>query len=140
MAAEVFVDTSAWYPAAVRNHSDHTRVAAALTSRVRRGVRVVTTNLVLAETHALLLRRAGRESALRFLRTVRQSPNLIIESSAALEDKALAEWLDRYADQDFSLTDGVSFAVMTERGIAEALGLDHHFAVAGFRLVPDLKS
>lgn len=42
-------------------------------------------------------------------------------------------WLARYDDQDFSFADAVSFAVMTERGIREALTLDHRFAVAGFR-------
>jgi predicted nucleic acid-binding protein len=34
------------------------------------------------------------------------------------------------------LADAVSFAVMTDRGIADALTLDHHFAVAGFSMVP----
>jgi len=38
-------------------------------------------------------------------------------------------------DQDFSFTDAVSFTVMTTRGIEEALTLDHHFAVAGFRIL-----
>ena len=41
-------------------------------------------------------------------------------------------WLARYDDQGFSFADAVSFAVMTERGIRDALTLDHHFVVAGF--------
>ncbi len=36
-------------------------------------------------------------------------------------------------DQDFSLADAVSFAVMSERRISKALTLDHHFSVAGSR-------
>jgi predicted nucleic acid-binding protein len=48
----------------------------------------------------------------------------------------LGEWLERFDDQDFSLTDAVSFAVMSSRGIAEAITLDRHFVVAGFRVVP----
>lgn len=137
MAAELFVDTSAWYPLADARHPDHRRLADALRLRVAEGIRVVTTNLVVAETHALLLRRAGPAPARRFLREVRREPLLVETSTPELEVRAAEEWLDRYADQDFSLTDGVSFAVMSARGIAEALTLDRHFAAAGFVVVPE---
>ena len=136
MAAEVFVDTSAWYPAVVRNHPDHRRVATALTRAVQQGKRAVTTNLVVAETHALLLCRAGAPVALAFARTVRQPPNLVISSDPDLEVVALGDWLERFSDPDFSFTDAVSFAVMSARGIAEAITLDRHFGVAGFRALP----
>jgi predicted nucleic acid-binding protein len=136
VAGELFVDTSAWYPVVVRSHPDHKRIASVLTTRIRQRLRVVTTNLVIAETHALLLRRAGREPALTFAKTVRQSPNLIVGSDPELEDLALSDWLERYDDQDFSFTDAVSFAVMRERRIEEALTLDPHFTVAGFQVVP----
>ena len=134
VAAEFFVDTSAWYPLLVRAHPDHDGVAAALRGMVSRHRRLVTTNLVIAETHALLLRRTSHSAALAFARTVGEAPNVVVRSSAELEESALNDWLERYGDQDFSLTDAVSFAVMAERGIEEALSLDHHFAVAGFRL------
>lgn len=48
---------------------------------------------------------------------------------------ALTKWLERFDDQDISFTDAISFAVMSERGIEEALTLDRHFAAAGFRVV-----
>ena len=44
--------------------------------------------------------------------------------------------LERHADQDFSFTDAVSFAVMQERGIEEAFTFDSHFATLGFRMIP----
>ncbi|MCJ7628568.1 MAG: PIN domain-containing protein [Longimicrobiales bacterium] len=136
MAAELFVDTSAWFPLADPRHPDHRPLADALTNRVRSGVRVVTTNLILAETHALLLRRVGRGAALRFLKEVRREPLLVETSTSDFEVQAAEEWLARFDDQNFSLADGVSFVIMTERGIIEALTLDHHFAVAGFTMVP----
>ena len=52
------------------------------------------------------------------------------------EDFVHEDWLERYDDHDFSFTDAVSFAAVTERGIAGALTLDRHFAAAGFRIVP----
>jgi len=76
----------------------------------------------------------GREAAaLTFLQTVGESPNVVVRSSRELEAAAERDWLTRYDDQDFSFADAVSFAVMTERGIRDALTLDHHFVVAGFQ-------
>jgi uncharacterized protein len=37
------------------------------------------------------------------------------------------------ADKEWSLTDCISFIVMRERGIAQALAYDHHFEQAGFQ-------
>ncbi len=133
MAAEFFVDTSAWYPILVKAHPDHAGLAAALRGLISRRRRLVTTNLVVAESHVLLLRRVGHRVALAFARTVGEAPNLVVRSSEELEETAVHDWLARYADQGFSLTDAVSFALMVERGIEEALSLDNHFLVAGFR-------
>lgn len=135
MAREVFVDSSAWLPALLRKHPDHPKVSAALRGAVNDHVRIVTTNLVVAETYVLLLRRDRRETALGFIRTVGEAPNIVVRSSQELETRALTGWLEPYHDQAFSFTDAVSFAVMAERGIEDALALDKHFAVAGFRLV-----
>jgi predicted nucleic acid-binding protein len=136
VARELFVDTSGWYPALVRTNSAHGAVAAALREAVREGRRLVTTNLVVAETHALLLSRVGRRPALDFLKGVGQPPTVIVGADPALEAKALADWIERYEDQDFTFTVAVSFAVMKERGIDRALALDRHFVVAGFALTP----
>lgn len=134
--AEVFVDTSAWYPIVVANHPDHAEVANTLRDLLKAGDRLVTTNLVVAEAHALLLHRASRDVALEFAKTVGEPPTVIVHSDHALERGAISDWLARYADQDFSLADGVSFAVMRNRRISQALTLDVHFASAGFRMLP----
>lgn len=139
MRPELFVDASAWYPIALRSHPDHRRLAAALTTRVRGGARIVTTNLVLAEVHALLTTRADPAAALGFLHNARARPTDVVISTDDLEDRAQSDWLARYHDHRFSLADAVSFAVMTDRGIREALTLDRHFAIAGFVMVPGRK-
>jgi len=133
VSAEFFVDTSAWYPLIVARHPDHARLSSALRALIRNHRRVVTTNLVVAETHGLLRRRVGRMAALTFLQTVGEPPNVIVRSSRELEAAAERDWIIRYDDQEFSFADAVSFAVMAERGIREALALDPHFAVAGFQ-------
>ena len=136
MAVELFVDTSAWYVLAVPSAPQHEKVSETMRRRIGRGARIVTTNLIIAETHALLLRRTNRRVALTFAREVRRTPNIVIASSPEYEESAVADWLEKFDDQDFSFTDAVSFAVMSDRGVREALALDHHFAVAGFVVLP----
>ena len=103
---------------------------------MRAGARLVTTNLVVMETHALLLHRVGRPVALTFARTIYEPPTVVVASTAELEQRAVQDWIVRFGDQDFSLTDAVSFAVMRQRGIAQSLTLDAHFAAAGFHQIP----
>ena len=134
MTPELFVDTSAWYPLVDRSAPDHAHLAAVLRERITGGWTLVTTNLVLAESHALITRRIGKETALSFLLEVRAPPNIVELSTPEREELAERDWLARFSDQAFSLTDAVSFTVMAERRIGEALALDRHFATAGFLL------
>lgn len=103
-------------------------------SAVKERRRLVTTNLVVAETHALIMRRIHRSAALAFVREVVRAPNLVVSSSPEIEGVATSDWLDRFEGQDFSMTDAVTFVVMKQRGIRDALALDHHFTVAVFSL------
>ena len=130
------MDTSAWYALVDPGQRARSHVASALREAIRKRYRIVTTNLIVAETHALLLRRLGHRVAVTFVREVGSAPNVVVESSRELEELALRDWLERFEDENFSLTDAVSFAVMSERRIRSALTLDHHFAVAGFEVVP----
>jgi hypothetical protein len=57
---------------------------------------------------------------------------VVVPSSRDLFDRAMGLYRSR-PDKDWSLTDCVSFVVMRERGITEALTGDHHFEQAGFR-------
>ncbi len=38
----------------------------------------------------------------------------------------------QHTDKDWTLTDCISFVIMRERNVAEALTGDHHFEQAGF--------
>jgi len=136
VAGEYFVDTSAWYPLLVASHADHERLAATVSTLIAQRRRSVTTNLVVAETHALILQREGRRAAHASLHAVDRAAAVLVHSGPALEAVARRDWLERYTDQDFSLADAVSFAVMRERRIEDVLTLDRHFAVAGFRVLP----
>lgn len=138
MAAELFVDTSGWFPLVDPEDRAHAAVARAVRDAVIARRRIVTTNLIVAETHALIMRRIHRKAALAFVREVGRAPNIIVSSSPEIEAGATNDWLDRFEDQDFSMTDAVSFFVMRQRGIRDVLALDHHFGIAGFDVIPDL--
>ena len=133
---ELFVDTSAWYPLVNAAHADHDDVSRELRRAIRSGAGLVTTNIVVAETHALLLRRWGRSPALSYLRSVLQSPNRVETVTPERTVAAIDQWIEPFGDQTFSLADAASFVVMTELGIRDALTLDRHFATAGFVMRP----
>src|SRR4051812_13298152 len=86
---ELFVDTSAWYVLAVTSTAQHRSVANTLRARLKSGSRVVTTNLIIAESHALLMRRTDRAVALTFVREVTRAPNIIVNSSEEYESAAV---------------------------------------------------
>ncbi|MBI2910917.1 MAG: PIN domain-containing protein, partial [Chloroflexi bacterium] len=126
MSGAVFVDSGAWIAVWVPRDSLHRRALS--THRQLLGTtRLVTTNLVIAESYVGIHRNRGHGPATEYLRSLRRSPRLAkIYSDETLEAEAEAI-LARYADQDFSFTDAVSFAVMRQRGIAEAFAFDRHF-------------
>ncbi|MGE0494118.1 MAG: type II toxin-antitoxin system VapC family toxin [Vulcanimicrobiota bacterium] len=133
---ELFVDTAGWL--AVFNPRDtyHRPAADFYRAALRNYRRLLTTNLVVGETYALLGRRRGVAVGLRFLEVLSQSPKLEKLCSTPPLEEAAREWLSKYRDQDFSFVDAVSFALMQERGIAAAFTFDGHFQVAGFSLLP----
>ena len=93
--------------------------------------RLFTTNFIVAETHALLLRRLGRRVAILFLDEVDHSRMTVVRVSLKDERRA-REIITRHDDKDYSLTDAMSFAVMERLRIGEAFTFDRHFAQYGF--------
>ena len=115
---------------------EHEALREAVLELLSQGVRLVTTNLVIAETHQLLLVRTDRNKAREFLSVLPLPGLVIVASDPETEHRAVDQWIDRFDDHDISLADDVSFVVMQDRGLRRALTLDHHFAAAGFELVP----
>jgi len=84
---------------------------------------LVTTNFVVAETHALILSRLGRALAARWLLTLTAGVLRVTE-----EDESRAKAIIvTYHDKDFSYCDAVSFAVMERLNFLQALAFDVHF-------------
>ncbi len=129
-----FIDTSAFQALADENdgfHRDALRIQAQL---VNNRWRLVSSNYVLAETHAALLRRVGRAAALTFLEQFLAGPIRLIRLKPEDEFQAISI-LRRFTDKDFSFTDAGSFVVMERLGIDQAFAFDADFVRYGFTLV-----
>lgn len=85
------------------------------------------TNYLEAETHALLLRKLGRQMAREWL----LAGGLPVLRVLPGEEQGAREILARYSDKDWSLCDAISFAVMEARSVRTAFSFDHHFVQYG---------
>jgi predicted nucleic acid-binding protein len=130
----VFVDTGAYYALTFTGDDNHAAAVAILRQVIQERRQLVTTNFVLAETHALLLNRLNRHIAFQVLEGIDRSSTRIMRITTADEHHA-RELLRRYSDKNFSLTDATSFVVMERMGITTAFAFDHHFAQYGFLIL-----
>ena len=126
----ILVDTGAWYAiadASDRHHQEASRLYAEHAGRTR----LVTSDLILAETWALLSSHLGRAAAVTFWETLRETRIPVLAIEAADLDAA---WriVQTFADQTFSLVDCTSFALMERLGIHDAFAFDSHFLVYRF--------
>jgi hypothetical protein len=95
--------------------------------------RLVTTDWVLTELADGLSRAKTRGALIRFIENHRIDPAVRIVPAGR---QLLSRGWDLYRrrrDKEWSLTDCISFVVMQDRGITDALTGDHHFVHAGFR-------
>ena len=126
----VFADTSYFLAFLGEKDQRHER-AIAWTQALR--APVVTTEYVVIEVGNSLTKGGDRAVFMEFYRTLRQAAKLeVIPASTELQDRG-AKLFGERADKEWSLTDCISFVVMSERGIHEALSADRDFEEAGFR-------
>lgn len=128
----VFLDT-AYVIALASSRDQYHRRARAVEAEMARGNRpVVTTQAVLAEIGNALAAVPYRRVAVGYLEMLEREPAVeIVPVSDALFQRGLTLYRER-PDKDWGLTDCISFVVMRERGITDALTADRHFKQAGF--------
>lgn len=129
----LFVDTSIWYAAADSGDAGNRRAMTILKS----GEPLVTSDHILIETWMLLRHRLDRRAADRFWQGIR-SGICVLEPVGLADLEAAWQIGLAWKDQDFSLADRTSFAVMRRLGIERAASFDDHFAI--FRFGPRNRS
>jgi len=124
----VFADTS--YYVALLSPRDIWQAAAKAVAATP--VRILTTEYVLIEVANFFASVAGRTQFTTMVDRMKFSPHVqVVSSSPELFARSYALFAAR-PDKDWSLTDCISFVVMQDHGITEALTADHHFEQAGF--------
>lgn len=125
-----FVDTS--YLLAVSHTQDHWHERAVAWARVAQG-RFWITDYVLLEFADAFASAPLRSRAVRFIDRLQVDTEFtIVAQSRELFQRGLELYRHR-GDKDWSLTDCISFCVMSDEGLSDALTHDHHFEQAGFR-------
>lgn len=138
MTGPVLLDTSGLYEAADRRAPRHGECREHLGRMLAAPVPLITTEIVLAEAHALVLRRIGPGAALELIERVTSSSRIeVVAHDSALRERAVA-LLRARPGRPYSLADAVSFLVMRDRGATHAFTLDRDFQAEGFTLVPEL--
>lgn len=133
LTSEVFLDTSYAIALASSDDQRHNRAEDLANLMVAHSTRLVTTRAVLLKIGNALARQRFRSAAIALLESLESDPNVeIIPLSESLYARALQLFRDRQ-DKKWGLTDCVSFVVMQERGLSEALTADRHFRQAGFQ-------
>lgn len=132
--ARLFVDSGAWLALRSRRDQHHSEADRLFREAVSGRIPLLTTNLVIAETHRLTLFRAGVQPALRTLDRIDASTIVTMHFPTAADHAAARRWLERMAPRPITYTDAVSFAVMARTGCGHVLGFDQDFAAAGFTL------
>ena len=126
----LFVDTGAFYAAA--DVSDRHHAAAESTFRMRGPAGdLLTSDYVFVETWCLLRARLGRAAAMAFWDAL--GSGVVRVLGVTSQDLVRARAIARsWKDQDFSLVDCTSFALMEREHVEEAFAYDGHFAVYRF--------
>ena len=127
--SETFVDTS--FVIAVVNHRDQYHEDAVKLANLYDGQPLVTTEAVVLEIGNALARNYKAEAVATIEDFLESDEVTGVRMSTELFARSF-DLYKRYIDKSWGLIDCVSFVVMQERGITDALTADGDFEQAGF--------
>lgn len=96
-------------------------------------VRLVTTRAILLEIGNALAKARHRTAAIALINALEHDPRVDV---VPFSEEAYRDGLtlyEQHIDKEWGLTECISFVVMKELGITDALTADDHFRQAGFR-------
>lgn len=130
---EVFLDTSFVIALSSITDQHHAKAIKLATQLETHQTRLVTTEAILLEIGNALSKSKYRMAAIQLLESLENDPNVEIISLTKDLYFAAFRLFKQRPDKEWGLVDCVSFIVMQNRGITDALTADAHFQQAGFR-------
>ncbi len=97
--------------------------------------RIVTSEWVSLEFADAFSQWKVKPIAIEAIKRIHRLPMFVVVGFDSAGYQAGFNHYETRSDKDWSRTDCISFAVMSERGLSEAVTADHHFEQAGFRAV-----
>jgi predicted nucleic acid-binding protein len=130
MKPEIFLDSAFAIALSIETDSFHEK--AIQISETLDNAILVTTRAILLEIGNALSKRPFRKASVALLQSLETDENVVIVPlSEELYQKGMTSFVKR-VDKEWGLIDCISFVVMQEREITEALTTDAHFQQAGF--------
>lgn len=132
MSSERFLLDTVYIQAILNRADQHHLRATTLQSRIKDAREVWVTEAVLLEVGAALSA-INRVAAARFFRSLYVTSNVrVVPIDAKLFQRGLQLYEAR-PDKNWSLTDCLSFIVMQDQQLVDAISADEHFVQAGYR-------
>ena len=133
MPSETFFLDSAYAIALAAPDDEFHFKAAALAAELRsRNLRMLTTEAVVFEIGDALSKPKFRRTAIELMNGIFTDPKIkVVPVTSALVHRAF-ELFQQRPDKGWGMTDCLSFIVMADHGIQQALTTDEHFEQAGF--------
>lgn len=131
----VFVDSGAWIALALSRDPLHAQAREQWELLRETGARLHTSIPVVIETFTFLDRNAVRDVALAWKEAICKPGTVKILPCELRDLDQSWEYLRRADLHKLSAVDATSFAIMKRARIHRAYTFDHHFMVAGFRVL-----
>ena len=130
-----FVDSGAWIALALSRDPLHPQAREQWETLQEAGAKLHTSIPIVIETFTFLDRNANRDVAIAWKDSIYKPRTVKIVSCEPRDLDNSWEYFRRRDLHKLSAVDATSFAIMKRAGIRLAFAFDHHFSVAGFRLV-----
>ena len=130
-----FVDSSAWLAFFSARDGNHAAAVALFERAIQGRAALITSSLVVAEVHRLVLHRVGIRAAAAVLGAMDGSAHLRLVFPEMVHHQAARRWLQKLSDQVITYTDATSFAIMDAERCSAAISFDRDFVVAGFQVL-----
>ena len=130
-----FVDSGAWIALALTRDPLHAQAREQWETLQSAGAKLHTSVPVVIETFTFLERNANRDVALTWKGSIYKPGTVRILPCELRDLEHSWEYFRRPDLHKLSAVDATSFTIMKRARIRLAFAFDHHFALAGFRLV-----